>query len=441
MLDFTSVLYLGLRHPSAVLRPWARLTTGVPAAISEPPGAAAAARDLAALQGCRRGSLAPSTLHLFWDLFGLLADGRPSIFLDEGLYPVGCWGVERAMGRGVPARPFRHHDPGALLRRMEQTPGRRQPIVVADGFCPDCGEPAPIADYLEIARARDGLLILDDTQALGLLGHSPGRDAPYGRGGGGSLRHDGAAGPDVILISSMAKGFGVPAAVISGPAAVIDDFEARGKTRVHSSPPSAAVIAAARHALEWNRRRGDAARRRLARLVIRFHRQLSDAGLHADGGLFPVQSLRPPPGVDAVELHDRLLRLGVRTVLGRGRRGDGPRVRFVINARHCEPEIDRAVDALTMAVDRSFARARLREPIMRALTDPKIAGFELLPEFEAELDTSPPLTCPHRRREAAARLELGGWRPARDQATGHRRTAGRLSHTHAVDHQAVSRGQ
>lgn len=351
VLDFTSVLYLGLRHPAGALRPWARLTTGVPAATAEPPGAAAVARDVAALQGCRRGSLAPSTLHLFWDLFGLLGEGRPAAFMDEGLYPVGRWGVERAAGRGVPVWPFRHHDPAALRRRVGRAPGRRRPIVVADGLCPSCGRPAPIADYLEIARARDGLLILDDTQALGLLGHTPGRSDPYGRGGGGSLRHRGAAGPGVILVSSMAKGFGVPAAVISGDDAVIGDYEARSEVRVHGSPPSAAVIAAARHALEWNARRGDADRRRLARLVGRFRRRLADAGLRAAEGLFPVQTLRMPTAVDAVGLPARLLRLGVRTVLGRGRRPGDARIRLVITARHRGPDIDRAVDALAMAVD------------------------------------------------------------------------------------------
>ena len=136
---------------------------------------------------------------------------------------------------------------------------------MADGFCPACGVPAPITDYLELTRSRNGLLILDDTQALGMLGQSPGRGDPYGRGGGGSLRYCGASGPDVILVSSLAKGFGVPAALISGAAAVIGDFEARSETRIHTSPPSAAVMEAARHALAVNRQRGDTIRRGLAR--------------------------------------------------------------------------------------------------------------------------------------------------------------------------------
>jgi len=357
VLDFTSVLYLGLWHPSGSLRQWARLTTGVPAALAAPPGSAAVAGELAALQGCQRGSLAPSTLHLFWDLFGSLAGDRSAIFMDEGLYPVGRWGVERAAGRGVPITRFPHHDADALLRRLDQARGRRRPVVVADGFCPACGGSAPIADYLEIARARDGLLILDDTQALGILGHSPGRDQPYGLGGGGSLRRCGAGGPDVILVSSLAKGFGVPVALISGAAAVIDDFEARSQTRVHSSPPAAAVIRAAQHALEVNQEQGDAARRRLARLVLHFRRRLADAGLHAAGGLFPVQTIRTPPGVDAAGIHARLLQLGVRTVLGRGRPSGGARIRFLINARHTGQDIDRVVDALSVVVDRFTARA------------------------------------------------------------------------------------
>jgi hypothetical protein len=30
MLDFTSALYLGFRHPNRSLRPWSQFTTGVP---------------------------------------------------------------------------------------------------------------------------------------------------------------------------------------------------------------------------------------------------------------------------------------------------------------------------------------------------------------------------------------------------------------------------
>jgi 8-amino-7-oxononanoate synthase len=69
MLDFTSALYLGIRHPSRSLRPWSQFTTGKPAALELAPGAEAITTVLAELQGCERVTLLPSTLHLFFDLF------------------------------------------------------------------------------------------------------------------------------------------------------------------------------------------------------------------------------------------------------------------------------------------------------------------------------------------------------------------------------------
>ena len=80
MLDFTSALYLGLRHPTGSLRPWAQLTSGRPAALATPANQAGVAQALARLQGCEMATLSSSTLHLFWDLFGVLAGGRVAIY-------------------------------------------------------------------------------------------------------------------------------------------------------------------------------------------------------------------------------------------------------------------------------------------------------------------------------------------------------------------------
>jgi 8-amino-7-oxononanoate synthase len=144
-VDFTSALYLGLRHPSRSLRPWTQFTTGTPAALWEPDRARTVARQLGRLQGCEYATLGPSTLHLFWDFFGVLPKGRTVIYVDAGAYPVAKWGVDRAVARGVPVKGFAHHDPHALERLLRQDPlAGRRPVIVADGFCPACGQPAPI---------------------------------------------------------------------------------------------------------------------------------------------------------------------------------------------------------------------------------------------------------------------------------------------------------
>ncbi|MCI5145312.1 MAG: pyridoxal phosphate-dependent aminotransferase family protein, partial [Candidatus Electrothrix sp. AR3] len=53
-LDFTSALYLGLRHPSRSLRSWSALTAGAPATLVSPGGTDQAAQVLADLIGCER---------------------------------------------------------------------------------------------------------------------------------------------------------------------------------------------------------------------------------------------------------------------------------------------------------------------------------------------------------------------------------------------------
>ena len=348
MLDFTSALYLGLRHPSSSLRPWFQFTTGLPAALASPPDARPVVHQLAQLQGLEHGVLGTSTLHLFWDLFGILGRRPVAVYVDAGVYPIARWGVERAAARGVRVCEFSHYDAEDLRSRLKQDGrGRLRPLIVTDGFCLGCGKPAPLSAYLDSMRAFGGRLIVDDTQALGIFGYSPSREAPYGQQGGGMLPRLQISGPDVLAISSLAKGFGAPVAVLSGSRAAVEEFKANSETRVHCSPPSVAVIRAAEHALRVNREQGDRLRLRLAGLVMHFRRSAKESGLRFTGGLFPVQTLAPASKATAVRLHERLLQNGVRTILRRAPRGQSLRLSFVITARHTPEAIDQAVSALT----------------------------------------------------------------------------------------------
>jgi 8-amino-7-oxononanoate synthase len=356
VIDFTSSSYLGLRHASDSLRPWAQLTSGVPAALAEPEAASAVAVGLARLIGTDAAVLATSTLHAFWDLFvvraGMAAAAREpgiALYVDAASYPISRWGVERAAGLGIRAITVPHHDPGALRRILArgETRGLR-PLMVTDGLCPGCGRATPVDGYLEVCRSFGGELVLDDTQPLGVLG-CPGAGASYGRGGGGSLRHAGVRGPDIILVSSLAKGFGVPVTVVGGSAGFIRGYKARSETRMHCSPPSFAHLAAGARALSVNRSAGERLRARLASLVDRFQRGLDDAALPVPAGRFPVQSVRLPPPLDPVAAYRALLGLGVRAVLHRPQCLRDTVVSFLITAGHSASDIDAAVAALDRA--------------------------------------------------------------------------------------------
>jgi 8-amino-7-oxononanoate synthase len=219
---------------------------------------------------------------------------------------------------------------------------------VTDGLCPGTGRTAPLPDYLRLIRDWDGYLVVDDTQALGILGKDPAQDVPYGRGGAGTPAWYGVEGPELILGSSLAKGFGAPLAVIATNAKLIAKFEDLSATRVHTSPPSLAVISAAQRALAVNEKRGDLLRIRLVKLVRHFREGLRQIGLSALGGLFPVQTLMAIPGIDPQRLYRRLLGFGVRAVL-RSALHMRAALSFVITVLHTRSDIGRCMDALQHA--------------------------------------------------------------------------------------------
>jgi 8-amino-7-oxononanoate synthase len=349
VLDFTSSLYLGMEHRASVLPSWPQLTLGKPAALEEPPGARGVEHDLATLTGCEAAVLASSTLHLFVDLIPMLAGPRAAIFVDRDAYRMAWWGIQQASAAGVKPVRFGPNDPQELRELLNKARAIR-PIVITDGISVASGQPAPIGEYARECARHGGVLVVDDTQALGIHGAHPVPMAPYGTGGGGSLRRAGLNWPGAILVNSLAKGFGAGVAMLGGSMKMIARFRRHSLTRMHCSPPSAAVIAAAGRALAINDSRGDALRQRLAKRVARFENGLERTGLRSNRSLFPVRPLKLPKGIDPRVLHEALEKRGVRSILQVQSRAGG-RVNFVIRVSHRLTEIDAAIEALSEAVD------------------------------------------------------------------------------------------
>jgi 8-amino-7-oxononanoate synthase len=251
------------------------------------------------------------------------------------------WGVQHAAAQGAAVHVFAARHVAALERLMAATAcGRRRLFVVCDGLRPGQDRQSPLAAFATLVARHGGCLVLDDTQALGVVG----------AGGGGSLRRHGLIGAPVLVGASLAKGFGAPLAVLAGPRRALQRFEAASRTRVHTSPPSAANIESARHALAVNRCCGDRLRARLLQRVRQFRSHLSALRLRCSGGDFPVQQLLPLPGIDMAALHAALLARRVRTVLHANGASGSARLSFIFTAALSAACVDRAVLALAQAI-------------------------------------------------------------------------------------------
>ncbi len=349
MADFTSSLYLGMRHASTELPSWAALTTGRPAVLEPPPGAVPTAARLATLTGAERAVLTRSTLHGLVDCLDVLAGPDVGLAVDAGAYPVAQWAVQRAVARRTPVVVVGHHEPADLAAAVRRLTGRGlRPVVVADGVCTGCGRSYPLASASAQVRPLGGMVLLDDTQGLGILGARPDRVRhPYGHGGGGSVRHAGVGHAGIVTVSSLAKAFGAPVACAAGPASVLTRVRIAGSA-VHSSPPSAVDIAAAGNALDRNAAAGDALRALLADRVRALRRCTAEQGLPLLGGLFPVQSTPAVSVASGRQLLGRLAAAGVCAVLRRAC-GGGSAVTVVLTVAHRPADIERVADVLSAA--------------------------------------------------------------------------------------------
>ncbi|MGH3870626.1 MAG: aminotransferase class I/II-fold pyridoxal phosphate-dependent enzyme [Pseudonocardiaceae bacterium] len=347
MVDLTSSLYLDMRH--AELPGWTALTTGRPAVLEPPPGAVATAARLAVLSGAEQAVLARSTLHALIDCLDVLSGPDTGLAVDTGVYPVVWRAVQHVAARHTPVIRVEHHEPADLAAAVRRLAGRGlRPVVVADGVCPGCGRVYPLASAAAQVRPLGGLLLLDDTQGLGILGAHPDRVGhPYGHGGGGSVRHAGVGHAGIVTVSSLAKAFGAPVACTAGPAGVLARVRV-ADSAVYSSPPSTVDVAAAATALDRNAAMGDALRALLADRVRVLRHRTAEQGLSLVGGLFPVQSTPAVSVVSGRRLLSRLATAGVRAVLRRAC-GGGSAISVVLTVAHRPAEIERAADVLGAA--------------------------------------------------------------------------------------------
>ena len=301
---------------------------------------------MAALQGCEAAIFATSTFQLFWDFFDLLSGEEVVIYLEEGTYPIVQWGVDRANYQGVAVSYFPRQNLEYLNFMLSQNLANKKRPVVVDGINSTKWHPSPLSDYLKAIEPFGGLLVVDDTQALGLFGHSSDSKAPFGYGGGGSLQWHVLESPNILLVSSLAKGFGVPIAVFSGSKQLIEWFRAKSQTLEHCSPPCMPLLHAVEHALNINESEGDKIRHYLNANIIKFQTLLQEAGFLKTASLFPIQVVVSPQIHDLEYFKRKLYDRRLRVLFQQSSDKSFSYVALCITAEHSLDEIEFAADVL-----------------------------------------------------------------------------------------------
>ena len=169
----------------------------------------------------------------------------------------------------------RHNDAQSFedaIKAWRNAGGTGTPWLAVESLYSMDGDRAPLDDLIAIADRYDGVLMIDEAHATGVLG-------PMGRGLGAALE----GRENVVALHTCGKALGAMGALVTGPRILCDYLVNRSRPFIYATAPSPLVTAIVRAGLLICR--FDAARReKLANLVAFAGQRLSETcGLKPSG--------------------------------------------------------------------------------------------------------------------------------------------------------------
>ena len=237
---------------------------------------------------------------------------------------------------------YPHADMAALERALsEAEPGGRR-LIVSDGVFSMEGDLAPLPQLVELARAHDAVLILDDSHGIGVMG----------AGGRGTAEHFGLDGEVDIITGTLGKSLGGAAGgFVAGDRALCEVLEQRSRPQLFSNGLPPTVAASARAALGELRRRPELVAKLRAN-TAEFRARLREAGLEPLDGESAIVPIIVGETSRAIAISQQLLDEGIFvTGFGYPVVPEGTaRIRTQMSAALESHHLERAVSALRTAI-------------------------------------------------------------------------------------------
>jgi 8-amino-7-oxononanoate synthase len=284
--DFASLNYLGLDLDKRVigavaplLEKWGTHPSWT-RAVGSPLPYRRLERDLATLVGAADTVVFPSISLLHFGMLPKLA-GTGTILIDDGAHTSILEAAELAQARGADVVTVRSSDPADMERKLEASRDGVK-IIAADGVYSMSGNIPPLRAYDALAEKYGALLYIDDAHGVGVLGHDPSPEHPFGRGGSGVMRHLGLDYRRTFYIGGMSKAFSSMAAFITCRDANDRRLAETASTMIFSGPIPVASLATGIEGLRVNTLDGDQRRAHLWNLTDRVLRSVRELGFTID---------------------------------------------------------------------------------------------------------------------------------------------------------------
>ena len=167
-----------------------------------------------------------------------LAASYDVIFIDETAHFSVRDGAATA---GKPVHTFRHRDPDDLAAQLKKIlKPKERPLLLTDGVFPTFGHIAPVPDYVRALAPYNGLIGLDDSHAVGVLGAT----------GRGTSEHFGLRGENLHFAGTLSKAFGAHGGFLPSSRRLIQHIRQNLGVYSGSSPTPTPIAASSAKGLE-----------------------------------------------------------------------------------------------------------------------------------------------------------------------------------------------
>jgi glycine C-acetyltransferase len=238
-------------------------------------------------------------------------------------------------------RRYRNRDMADLEIQLAESTGARYRLVATDGVFSMDGYLAPLDQIVELAERYDALVMVDDSHAVGFMGHK----------GAGTPELFGVQDRIDIVTGTLGKALGgASGGYTAARAEIVEMLRQRSRPYLFSNSLAPSIAAAAIAALDLLESSGELLAR-LSENTAYFRSQMSAHGFDIPQSDHPIVPIMIGDAVQAAAMADRLLTDGIYVrafsfpVVPRGK----ARIRTQMSAAHTQDDLDRAIAAFVRA--------------------------------------------------------------------------------------------
>jgi len=248
-------------------------------------------------------------------------------------------GMRLCKGETTDKRIYNHRDTLQLKKMLEEDRGKeyRFRLIVSDGVFSMEGDLAPLPELVDLARTYDGILVVDDSHSVGVLGKT----------GRGTAEDLGVFGRVDITTGTLGKALGgAVGGFITGKKVIVDYLRQSSRPYIFSNSLPPAIVYTSLKAFELLEKDNSLVEK-LHQNTAYFRKEIKNLGYTIIEGTHPIVPIMLGEAALAQDASAELLKEGAYIkglwfpVVPRGE----ARLRAQISAALEKKDIDRALEA------------------------------------------------------------------------------------------------